>query len=301
MTDILTESFACRSAYSSFDLYVSFDQWCLDPRSRNLTTFSSPLGAIWLTVIPMGYTNSPQIIHSDVAHILHNEIPDYTQHFIDDVPVKGPLTRYELPGGGYETIDGNPGIQCFIWELCLATHYILQWVKVYGGTFNGKKSFIGLSEAVVVGHLCTYHGYIPDTKQVQKIISWPRPTTLTEVGTFLGTCGVLQIFIKNFTLITQPLVHLIWKDVPFEFGDEEDTSMEKLKQVTVTSPALQPLNYVTDRAIILAVDSSPVAAGYILSQIGDDDEHYLNWFGSITFNDRESHYSQVKLELYGLF
>jgi RNase H-like domain found in reverse transcriptase len=89
--------------------------------------------------------------------------------------------------------------------------------------------------------------------------------------------------------------------MPFEFGDEEDASMEKLKPAIVASPALRLLDYVTDQAIILAVDSSPVTAGYILSQIGDDDKRYLNWFGSITFNDRKSRYSQAKLELYGLF
>jgi hypothetical protein len=169
-----------------------------------------------------------------MAHILYDKIPDYTQHFVNDVPVKGPPTRYKLPDGGYKTIDGNPGIRCFIWELCQATHRILQWVKVYGGTFNRKKSFIRLSEAVVVGHLCTYYGHIPETERVQKIISWPQPTTLTRVHTFLGTCGVLQIFIKNFTFIARLLVHLTRKDVPFEFGDEEDASMEKLKQAIMS-------------------------------------------------------------------
>jgi RNase H-like domain found in reverse transcriptase len=89
--------------------------------------------------------------------------------------------------------------------------------------------------------------------------------------------------------------------MPFEFGDEEDASMEKLKQAIVASPALWPLDYVTDWAIILAVDSSPITAGYILSQIGNDDKQYPNQFSSITFNDHESHYSQAKLELYRLF
>ena len=40
---------------------------------------------------------------------------------------------------------------------------------------------------------------------------------------------------------------------------------------------------------------------YILLQKGDDGKHYLNCFGSIGLSDVESHYSQVKLELYGLF
>ena len=42
-------------------------------------------------------------------------------------------------------------------------------------------------------------------------------------------------------------------------------------------------------------------AGYILIQVGENGKRYPSRFGSITFNDRESRYSQVKLELYGLF
>lgn len=36
-------------------------------------------------------------------------------------------------------------------------------------------------------------------------------------------------------------------------------------------------------------------------QVGKDGKHYPNRFGSITLNEVESRYSQVKLELYGLF
>jgi hypothetical protein len=41
--------------------------------------------------------------------------------------------------------------------------------------------------------------------------------------------------------------------------------------------------------------------GFILSQRGEDEKKYPSRFGSIVFNERESRYSQAKLELYGLF
>ncbi|KIK74243.1 hypothetical protein PAXRUDRAFT_176330 [Paxillus rubicundulus Ve08.2h10] len=40
---------------------------------------------------------------------------------------------------------------------------------------------------------------------------------------------------------------------------------------------------------------------FILLQLGEDGKHYPNRIGSITLNEVESCYSQVKLELYGLF
>ena len=89
-TDVVAEDFAGRSVYSTLDLYVSFDQRQLHPNSRDLTTFNTPLGAFRLTVLPMGWTNSPAVLQGDITHILRPEIPHWTQPFADDVPIKGP-------------------------------------------------------------------------------------------------------------------------------------------------------------------------------------------------------------------
>ncbi|KAG2022226.1 hypothetical protein CC2G_000002 [Coprinopsis cinerea AmutBmut pab1-1] len=59
----------------------------------------------------MGWTNSVPIFHDDVTHILQDEIPAVTKPYIDDVPTRGPTTRYEDGKGGYETIPENPGIR----------------------------------------------------------------------------------------------------------------------------------------------------------------------------------------------
>jgi hypothetical protein len=49
------------------------------------------------------------------------------------------------------------------------------------------------------------------------------------------------------------------------------------------------------------VDSSFRGSGYVLLQLGEDGKEYLSRFGSTTWNEQESRYSQAKLELYGLF
>ena len=300
-TDVVAEDFAGRLIYTTLDLYVSFDQRQLHPRSRDMTTFNTPLGAFRLTVLPMGWTNSPAVLQGDVSHILRAEIPHWTQPFADDVPIKGPKTRYELPGGRFEMIPGNPGIRRFVWEHLEATHRIIQRAKSYGVTFSGKKAFIGVPQADILGHLCTYEGRIADPSRVQVIRDWPIPTNVSEVHAFLGTCGVLRIFIRNYTLIARPLIHLTRKDIPFKIGPSQLEAMETLKSAIVESPALRPLDYDCDRAIILAVDSCMNGVGYILAQLGENKKRYPSRFGSITFSDRESRYSQAKLELYGLF
>ena len=96
------------------DLYIGYDKQALAHSSWDLTTFQTPFGALWLTTLPMGLTNSVPIFHDDVTHILQPEIPEVTQPYIDDVPAWGPVTRYVLASAEMERIQANPGIRHFI-------------------------------------------------------------------------------------------------------------------------------------------------------------------------------------------
>jgi len=77
--------------------------------------------------------------------------------------------------------------------------------------------------------------------------------------------------------------------------------MQILKDAIIESSALISINYTTDRTIYLSVDSSICSVGWILAQDCPDRHRRPSRFGSITWNERESRYSQAKLKLYGLF
>lgn len=70
-----------------------------------------PYGALRLTTLPMGWTNSVPIFHDDVNFILQPEIPHITEPYIDDVPVQGPKSRYQNDEGVYKMIPENSGIR----------------------------------------------------------------------------------------------------------------------------------------------------------------------------------------------
>ena len=295
------ESFGGRACYGMFDLFVAFDQRPLAPQSRDLTTFQTPLGTHRLTCIPMGYTNSMQILHGDSTFILQDEIPEVSEPFIDDIPVKGPESRYQDKNGNFETIPENPGIRRFIWEHLGNVNRVIQRIKHAGGTFSGLKSTLCSETAVIVGHKCTMEGRLPDESRVQKIVDWPICKNLTEVRGFLGTLGTIRIFIKDFASLAKPLVNLTRKDVEFEFGEEQLMAMEKLKLCAQKCEAIKAISYQSDLEVTLAVDSSWMAVGFILSQQGTDGKRYPSRYGSLTWNETEQRYSQAKLELYGLF
>lgn len=109
------------------------------------------------------------------------------------------------------------------------------------------------------------------------------------------------MWIKDYSKIARPLQDLVKKDVPFDFNDECRQAMDILKQAVANAPCLRPIDYKSERTVIFSVDSSVIAVGYILSQLGEDGRRYPSRYGSITWNPVESRYSQAKLELYGLY
>jgi hypothetical protein len=65
------------------------------------------------------------------------------------------------------------------------------------------------------------------------------------------------------------------KDITFHFGAEEIAAMENIKDLVTRSPVLCPLNYATHNwPIILAIDCSVTAVGYVLMQVRDDKRQY---------------------------
>ena len=58
LVDKFTEEFAGYYIASLVDLYSGYDQMTLDPKSRDITAFFTPLGLLRYMTLPIGATNS---------------------------------------------------------------------------------------------------------------------------------------------------------------------------------------------------------------------------------------------------
>ena len=72
----------------------------------------------------------------------------------------------------------------------------------------------------------------------ETIRDWPECQNLTQVRGFLGVCSVLHIFIRDFTSLAHPLVHLTKKGIPFDWGEPQQTAMQCLKDAMSVPCAL---------------------------------------------------------------
>jgi transposase InsO family protein len=299
--DDFVEPFAGRQCYTVFDLFSGFDARRLHPDSRDLTSFMTPLGLLRHTAMPQGFTNSPSEFQNCTSFILQDEIPHVANVFIDDLPIKGPPTRYEDSDGHPETLSSNPGIRRFIWEHAVDVHRVMHRFACAGGTFAGPKSQICQPRVTILGQDCHPDGRSPQEAKVLKILNWPTLATPKDVRSFLGLCGTVRIWIANYSQIARPLIELYRKDAPFIWDERRQDAFDALKHAITHAPALSPIDYTSDSPIILSVDTSKIAIGFILSQLDAQGRKCPARYGSLPINERESNYSQPKLELYGLF
>ncbi len=301
-TEELANHFAGRACGAVLDLYSGYDHRDLAESSRDFTTFQTPFGALRLVKLPQGWTNSVPIFHDDVTFILKDEIPHITIPYIDDVPVRGPGSRYIQADGTYETIPENTGIRRFIWEHFQNLNRVIQRLKYCGGTVSGLKALLCLETFPVVGHMCSYEGRRPSEDRIGVIERWPPLENVSEVRQFLGVVGTMRMFIKDYTVMTRPLTRLLRADVEWEWSDMQVASMEAIKYAVRHCDALKPINYDWDSDVVMAVDTSWMAVGLEIYQVDPEDpkKRYYAKFDSIPLNAREARFSQPKRELYGL-
>lgn len=295
------EAYAGRSVYSVLDMYWGFYARILDPESRDLTAFQTPLGPLRITSLPMGFTNSPAEFQASMLFILKEEIPNVADVFVDDIPIKGPASRYLDSEGKEETIKENPGIRRYMWEHLNDLHRILHRIGESGGTVSGKKMQLCRNEVEIVGQKCSREGRNPTNTRHQRITDWPTPVNVSEVHGFLGLCGTVRIWIKDYSQIARPLVHLTRKDQEFHWGEAQEKAFQELKRLVTSAPALRPIDYSCNRPVILSVDTSIHGIGFVLSQLDENGRRVPARYGSLPLPETANRYGQSKLELYGLF
>jgi hypothetical protein len=64
-------------------------------------------------------------------------------------------------------------------------------------------------------------------------------------------------------MIVHLLINLTCKNVAFEWGEEQQVAMQTLKDAILESPALHAIDYECGCEVILVVNTSNIAIGYI--------------------------------------
>ena len=152
-----------------------------------------------------------------------------------------------------------------------------------------------------LGSVISEDGIEPDPSKVKAVVSWPKPENLTEVRGFVALASYYRRHIQHFSEIARPLHLLTKKDVKFQWGDEQETAFQRLKQCLVSAPVLVMPD--DNGEYILDTDASDQACGCVLQMTLNGVTRVVG-YGSRVFSSAESRYCVTRKELaaviYGL-
>ncbi|GBG61430.1 hypothetical protein CBR_g21775 [Chara braunii] len=290
--DALSEACAGRAIISLIDLYSGYDQFPVYLSDRPMMAMHTPRGLIHMNVAPQGWTNAVAMVQRHMMRAMQPVSPHITQPYIDDLAVKGSKVKDEQ--------EVMPGIKRFVWDHVQDLCQVLDLLQEHNLTASGPKSKHCMRGATILGFVCDEKGRRPDTKKTNKILEWPIPfETITEVRSFLGTCGFWIIFIKGFATKTEHLRKLVHQGQDWEWGDRQESVIKDLKKEFEEGGLVLGVPdhaAVITRPFIIETDAGPTALGEVLIQKDLNGEERPLRFESRTLNTAERNYSQFKRE-----
>nr|XP_009791491.1 PREDICTED: uncharacterized protein LOC104238728 [Nicotiana sylvestris] len=115
-----------------------------------------------------------------------------------------------------------------------------------------------------LGHVVSRDGIQVDPKKIEVVQDWPRPTTPTEIRSFLGLAGYYRRFVEGFSRIATPFTRLTQNGVAFWWSNECEESFQKLKTAFTTTPILTLPT--SAGGFTIYCDASRVSLGCVLMQ-----------------------------------
>lgn len=267
-TPRIDEALDCLSGskwFSVLDLRSGYYQIAMKEEDKEKTAFICPLGFYQFERMPQGITGAP----ATFQRLMEKAVGDMNMLqvivYLDDLIIFGKtLAEHE--------------------ERLVK---VLDRLREVGLKISLDKCQFCQTKVKYVGHIVTAEGVAADPAKIEAVTTWPKPTNLKTLRSFLGFCGYYRRFIQNYSSIVRPLTDLtkgygptrrskratkgksdVYLDEKEPFGDRWDEScteaFEKIKECLTNAPVLAFAD--PDKPYTLHVDASLTGLGAVLYQ-----------------------------------
>jgi hypothetical protein len=269
--DDMLDELSGSKIFSKIDLRSGYHQIRMKLGDEWKTAFKTKFGLYEWLVMPFGLTNAPSTFMRLMNEVLRPFIGKFVVVYFDDI---------------------------LIYITCLSEH--LDHLRAVFDALRAARLFANLDKCTFctervsfLGYVVTTQGIEVDEAKVHAIQSWPTPSTVTQVRSFLGLAGFYRRFVKDFSTIAAPLHELTKKGVSFNWGQSQEDSFALLKEKLTHAPLLQLPDF--GKTFELECDASGVGIGAVLMQGGKPVAYFSEKLNGPVLN-----YSTYDKELYAL-
>ena len=202
--------------FSKIDLRSGYHQIRVRDQDIPKTAFRTRYGHFEFAVMSFGLTNAPAVFMDYMNRIFRPYLDKFVVVFIDDILI------YSKTHEEHEQ------------HLRLVLE-VLKEKKLYAKL---SKCEFWLEEVKFLGHVVSKGGIAVDPSKIEAVMNWDRPTTVTEIRSFLGLAGYYRRFIKGFSQIALPLTKLTRKNTQFLWNPDCEKSFQDLKGRLTSTPVL---------------------------------------------------------------
>ena len=286
----ILEGLAGNKYFTVIDMKSGYHQIEIEEEHKERTAFTvGPLGFYEYERMPFGLANSPATYQRLMETILQDLNLKICFVYLDDVIIFSDTYEEHL-----HRID-----------------LVFQRLRETGLKLSPKKCSFFMPKVRYVGHVVSEHGIEPDPDKIEKVKSWPTPTTPEEVRRFIGFVGYYRRFVKDFSRIARPLTNLIpvttkKKGKKFKvensrkawtWGEAQENAFTTLKSCLITPPILGYPNFT--QSFELYTDASGRGLGAILYQEQEGHKRVIA-YASRGLTKSEQHYPAHRLEFLAL-
>ena len=226
-------------------LYLSsgYHQLELHPSSRYITTFRTHNGLYRYKRLNFGISSASEIFQEHIRKVISHIAP--TKNISDDIIIygKGENAQAMHDRAIAETLDA---------------------LHTNGLTLNLDKCKVNMTSIEYYGMIFSKTGVSPDPNKVQALKELPPPSNVATLRRFLGMMNYLSRFIKDFSIVSEPLRRLTKKDADWVWAFVQDAAFSSLKNLLVEDACAAYFD--VKKATSLIVDASPTGLGSILIQ-----------------------------------
>ncbi|KAL4011133.1 hypothetical protein IC575_028180 [Cucumis melo] len=203
------------TVFSKIDLRSGYHQLRIRDGDIPKTAFRSRYGHYEFIVMSFGLTNAPAVFMDLMNRVFKDFLDQFVIVFIDDILI------YSKTEAEHEE----------------HLHQVLETLRAHKLYAKFSKCEFWLKKVTFLGHVVSSEGVSVDPAKVEAVTNWPRPSTVSEIRSFLGLAGYYRRFVGDFSRIASPLTQLTRKGTPFVWSPACESSFQELKQKLVTAPS----------------------------------------------------------------